>query len=170
VAGYSRLMGTDEEGTHERLKGHISELIEPKIAEHRGRIVKNTGATNERRSNIGLARRGRHCRKIERSSVPCANTGTCHARPCLQHKIYVDREALRPVHDLNMRIAMPGWILLVFKREDPFDVRMRVLDRAEPIGDVQHEAGPVLMMRPHEFDILNTVISNRLAGDREIVR
>jgi len=83
--------------------------------------------------------------------------------------MYVDREALRPVHDLNMRIAIPGWILLVFKREDPFDV-LRVLDRAEPIGDVQHEAGPVLMMRPHEFDILNTVISNRLAGDREIVR
>jgi adenylate cyclase len=43
VAGYSRLMGTDEEGTHERLKGHLGELINPKIAEHRGRIVKNTG-------------------------------------------------------------------------------------------------------------------------------
>ena len=43
VAGYSRLMGADEEGTHERLKRHLAELIEPKIAEHRGRIVKNTG-------------------------------------------------------------------------------------------------------------------------------
>jgi TolB-like protein/class 3 adenylate cyclase len=43
VAGYSRLMGADEEGTHERLKVHLRELIEPKIAEHRGRIVKNTG-------------------------------------------------------------------------------------------------------------------------------
>src|SRR5882724_573043 len=43
VAGYSRLMGADEEGTHERLKAHLRELIEPKIAEHRGRIVKNTG-------------------------------------------------------------------------------------------------------------------------------
>jgi adenylate cyclase len=43
VAGYSRLMGADEEGTHEQLKGHLRELIEPKIAEHRGRIVKNTG-------------------------------------------------------------------------------------------------------------------------------
>src|SRR5437016_1508623 len=43
VAGYSRLMGADEEGTHERLKGHLRELIEPKIAEHHGRIVKNTG-------------------------------------------------------------------------------------------------------------------------------
>src|SRR5215469_7142463 len=43
VAGYSRLMGVDEEGTHERLKAHLSELIEPKIAERRSRIVKNTG-------------------------------------------------------------------------------------------------------------------------------
>src|SRR3984893_7945680 len=43
VAGYSRLMGADEEGTHERLKAHLRELIEPKIAEHRGRMVKNTG-------------------------------------------------------------------------------------------------------------------------------
>src|SRR5262249_6834975 len=43
VAGYSRLMGVDEEGTHERLKAHLRDLIEPKIAEHRGRIVKNTG-------------------------------------------------------------------------------------------------------------------------------
>ena len=43
VAGYSRLMGADEEGTHERLKAHLGELVEPKITEHRGRIVKNTG-------------------------------------------------------------------------------------------------------------------------------
>jgi len=43
VAGYSRLMGADEEGTHERLKEHLAELVEPKIQEHRGRIVKNTG-------------------------------------------------------------------------------------------------------------------------------
>ena len=43
VAGYSRLMGLDEEGTHERLKAHLAQLVDPKIAEHRGRIVKNTG-------------------------------------------------------------------------------------------------------------------------------
>jgi len=43
VAGYSRLMGADEEGTHERLKAHLSQLVNPKIKEHRGRIVKNTG-------------------------------------------------------------------------------------------------------------------------------
>jgi len=43
VAGYSRLMGVDEEGTHERLKRHLQELVNPKIGAHRGRIVKNTG-------------------------------------------------------------------------------------------------------------------------------
>jgi TolB-like protein/class 3 adenylate cyclase/Tfp pilus assembly protein PilF len=43
VAGYSRLMGADEEGTHERVQAHLRELVDPKITEHRGRIVKNTG-------------------------------------------------------------------------------------------------------------------------------
>jgi class 3 adenylate cyclase len=43
IAGYSRLMGADEEGTHECLKGHLRELVDPKIKEHRGRTVKNTG-------------------------------------------------------------------------------------------------------------------------------
>jgi TolB-like protein/Tfp pilus assembly protein PilF len=43
VAGYSRLMGEDEEGTHERLKAHFAQLVRPKIEEHRGRVVKNTG-------------------------------------------------------------------------------------------------------------------------------
>jgi len=43
VVGYSRLMGTDEEGTLDRLKTHRRELIDPKIAEHHGRIVKTTG-------------------------------------------------------------------------------------------------------------------------------
>src|SRR5450830_936912 len=43
VAGYSRLMGIDEEGTLAALKTLRRELIDPKIAEHRGRIVKTTG-------------------------------------------------------------------------------------------------------------------------------
>ena len=43
VAGYSRLMGVDEEGTLERLKALRHELVDPKIAEHHGRIVKTTG-------------------------------------------------------------------------------------------------------------------------------
>ena len=43
VAGYSQLMGIDEEGTLARLMAHRKELIDPKIAEHHGRIVKTTG-------------------------------------------------------------------------------------------------------------------------------
>ncbi len=43
VVGYSRLMGVDEEGTLERFKAHRTELIDRKIAEHQGRIVKTTG-------------------------------------------------------------------------------------------------------------------------------
>jgi adenylate cyclase len=43
VAGYSRLMGADEEGTLERLKALRRELLDPKIAEHHGRVVKTTG-------------------------------------------------------------------------------------------------------------------------------
>jgi adenylate cyclase len=43
VVGYSRLMGVDEEGTHERFKAHLVELLDPKIGEHHGRIVKTTG-------------------------------------------------------------------------------------------------------------------------------
>ena len=43
VAGYSQLMGVDEEGTLRQLKGHRKELIDPKITEHRGHIVKTTG-------------------------------------------------------------------------------------------------------------------------------
>jgi adenylate cyclase len=43
VAGYSRLMGADEEGTLERLKAHLHEVVEPKIREYHGRIVKTTG-------------------------------------------------------------------------------------------------------------------------------
>jgi adenylate cyclase len=43
VAGYSRLIGADEEGTLERLKAVRRDLVDPKIAVHHGRIVRTTG-------------------------------------------------------------------------------------------------------------------------------
>src|SRR5215470_14580426 len=43
VAGYSRLMGADEEGTLAQLKAHRRALVDPKIKEHRGKIIKTTG-------------------------------------------------------------------------------------------------------------------------------
>ena len=43
VAGYSRLMHRDEEATHARVTALLTEVVHPAIAEHAGRIVKNTG-------------------------------------------------------------------------------------------------------------------------------
>ena len=43
VAGYSRLMGDDEAGILARLRSHRRELIDPKVAEHKGHIGKTTG-------------------------------------------------------------------------------------------------------------------------------
>ena len=43
VVGYSRLMGADETGTRSRFNSHLSEFIQPMIAEHQGRIIKEMG-------------------------------------------------------------------------------------------------------------------------------
>jgi adenylate cyclase len=43
VVGYSRLMGVDEEGTHVKLADYVSDLIEPKVAEHSGRLIRSMG-------------------------------------------------------------------------------------------------------------------------------
>src|ERR1700721_491041 len=43
IAGYSRLIGADEEGTLAQLKAHRHAQLDPKIEEHQGRIVKTTG-------------------------------------------------------------------------------------------------------------------------------
>ena len=56
IAGYSRLMGRDEEGTLRDLKELRASFLHPKIAEHRGRIVKNHG---RRRADRVPERRGR---------------------------------------------------------------------------------------------------------------
>jgi class 3 adenylate cyclase len=49
VAGYSRLIGVDEEGTLARLRAVRKALVDPTIASHRGRIVKTTGDGMSRR-------------------------------------------------------------------------------------------------------------------------
>src|SRR5215471_13832371 len=43
VAGYSGLMGADEDGTRERLEAHLAQCLETNIGEHHGRVVKTTG-------------------------------------------------------------------------------------------------------------------------------
>ncbi len=67
VVGYSRLMGADEEGTLAALKTCRRELIDPKIAEHQGRIVKTTGDGAAGR----IRQRGR-CRALRRRRCSAA--------------------------------------------------------------------------------------------------
>ncbi len=64
VAGYSLLMGEDEEGTLATLTAHLKELIEPCIAEHRGRVVKTTGdglLAEFAAQRVQLSRPGQDC-------------------------------------------------------------------------------------------------------------
>src|ERR1700732_3825937 len=72
-AGYSRLMGADEEGTLERLKALRRELLDPKIAEHRGRIVNTTGdgMLVEFASGVDAVR----CAVEVQQAMPDRNTG-----------------------------------------------------------------------------------------------
>lgn len=70
VAGYSGLMGADEKGTFATLKTYRRQLIDPKIAEYRERIVKTTGdgALVEFASVVASAWRGAIVRPLSRSS------------------------------------------------------------------------------------------------------
>ena len=43
LAGYSRLMHSDEEATHAKLSALLADAVEPSITQHGGRVVKNTG-------------------------------------------------------------------------------------------------------------------------------
>src|SRR4029077_5126600 len=74
VAGYSRLVGADEEGTLAQWKAHWRELIAPKIAEHRGRIVRIAGDGLV----LEVARAGAAVRVLSRFSALWWNaTTTC---------------------------------------------------------------------------------------------
>src|SRR5271165_7076720 len=72
LVGYSRLAGEDEERTLSRLRGLRSDLIDPAIAVHHGRIVKRTGDGNliEFRSVVDAAEL--RCRSVsERGTLGC---------------------------------------------------------------------------------------------------
>jgi adenylate cyclase len=73
VAGYSRLMGADEEGTLERLKAVRRELVDPKIAEHHGRTVKSTG--DRLLVEFGSVVDAVRCAVAVQQAMPGRNTG-----------------------------------------------------------------------------------------------
>ena len=81
VAGYSRLIGADEEGTLNRLSSIRAELIDAKITEHRGRIVKTTGdgLLVEFSSVVDALRCGRRHLRV----CPCSRRRSRASRPHL---------------------------------------------------------------------------------------
>jgi adenylate cyclase len=114
VAGYSRLMGADEEGTHERLKAHRREFVDPKISEHSGRIVKTTGD--------GML--------VEFASV--ADAVRCAAEV---QRAMIDREAEMP-DDLRIRFRV-GINLgdIIVDGDDIFGDRVNVAARLEALAE-----------------------------------
>jgi adenylate cyclase len=87
VAGYSRLMGADEEGTLERLKALRRELVDPKVAEHQGRIVKVTGdGMLVAFSSVVDAVR---CAVAVQQAMPERNAGVSEAQ-CIEFRISVN--------------------------------------------------------------------------------
>jgi adenylate cyclase len=99
VAGYSRLMGVDEEGTLERLKALRRELLDPKIAEHHGRIVKTTGdgLLVEFASVVDAVR----CAVAVQQAMPERNTGVAadgpHRAAHRHQSLRCDRRRRRPL-------------------------------------------------------------------------
>ena len=102
VAGYSRLMGADEEGTLARLKAHRRELIDPKISEHRGRVVKTTsdGILIEFASVVDALR----C-AVEVTGVALRDRGIDPVSTINRGKFPVEYAGLRPM----VRGEMIGW-------------------------------------------------------------
>jgi adenylate cyclase len=114
VAGYSRLMGADEEGTHERLKAHRRELIDPKISEHSGRIVKTTGD--------GM--------QVEFASV--VDAVRCAAEV---QRAMIDREAGVPEHRrIRFRVGINLGDIIV-ESDDIFGDGVNVAARLEALSD-----------------------------------
>jgi adenylate cyclase len=72
VAGYSRLTGQDEEGTHARPHSHLRSLVDRKIAQRRGRVVKNTGdgPLAEFRSVVDAVRSAVHAQRGVSERMP----------------------------------------------------------------------------------------------------
>src|SRR5215469_2550350 len=130
VAGYSRLMGADEERTHEQLKAHLGELVNPKIAEHRGRIVKNTGDgfLAELIATTFRSCRRRYTRKLRQrptiASTPCTTRSAAttfwrmpmpSAAPTRAHRGSTAR-TLRTSRRTGSSDGWPNWRLRSGKR------------------------------------------------------
>ena len=114
VVGYSRLMNFDEEGTHARLLNCRRAVIEPKIREHRGRIVKHTGdgALIEFRSAV--------------EAVRCALD--------IQRAIMVRNAGVPQGHSIDLRMAI-GLGDVIVEPEDIYGHAVNLVARIEGLAE-----------------------------------
>jgi hypothetical protein len=112
VAGYSRLMGGDEEGPHGRLRAHFRKLIEPKTAAGRCAAMSNTDNLAQL-SNLASLQRGNRVR-----------TGSYLAGESL--KRFID-EKTRDFHTGPSRCSAPGYPGSNFIRQVNFSAKCEVL-------------------------------------------
>ncbi len=159
VAGYSRLMAADEEGTLRSLTGHRRELIDPAIAGHRGRIVKTTGdgALVEFASVVdavrcaveiqrGMAERNREVPPDERIALRVGiNVGDIIVQ---DDDVYGD--------DVNIAarlegIAQPGGITISRAVHDRLGNRIDVRWRACGLRSLKNLSSPVEVFEAAEF-------------------
>jgi adenylate cyclase len=125
VAGYSRLIGADEGGTLERLKALRRELLDPKIAEHHGRLVKTTGD--------GLL--------VEFGSV--VDALRCAVE--VQREMTVRNSAVLPDRRIELRIGINVGDIVVEDADifgDGVNVAARLEALAEPGRDLCRGTGP----------------------------
>jgi adenylate cyclase len=117
IANYTRLMGADEEGTHNRVKAHLRELVNPKIREHQGRVVKYTGD--------GML--------VEFASV----IGAVRCAAEMQRGM-IDRDAAHPdAHRIKFRIGIHVGDVIVEPEDiygDGVNIAARLEGLAEPNG------------------------------------
>ena len=99
IAGCSRLMGADEEGTLSQIKAHRKELVDPKVTEHRGRVVKTTGdgmlvefvgVVDAVRCAVDI-QRGMAERNVDVSASELMSVRRHQSAPAIQHKRRSDR-------------------------------------------------------------------------------
>jgi TolB-like protein/class 3 adenylate cyclase len=168
VAGYSRLMGADEEGTLERLKVLRRELFDPKIAEHHGRIVKTTGdgLLVEFASVVDAVR----CAVDVQQAMPERNTGLA-ADNCIELRIGINLgDVIVEGDDLygdgvNIAarieaLADPGGVFVSNTVHD--HVRDRLPFGFEDLGEqqVKNIARPVRIYRVRDVGDVGTVVKS----------
>ena len=153
VAGYSRLMGADEEGTHERLKAHLAELVAPKIGEHSGRTPRSLNAWAACRGSgrAPPARcKGHSARRALTGAPRCS--GRCGSLRCApKPSPTCPRRTFRPLRQ------SPGLPLRRGCRRSPISAAIRS-SNISPTGSPQ-----AVRLSPHDH---NLGISIRGSGSR----